>query len=138
MAREKQLNELLSGEKEAPTYIHPNMAERYRTEITNLLGALRDENHRHEAVELIQGLIEKVVLTPDPNSGELLIDLHGDLAGILNIAMGKAKGKEPQEEIDLKQIRMVVGLDNLRSTPRTYRQGKMVGPAGLEPATRPL
>ena len=138
-AREKELGRLIAGEREAPVLLHPNMADRYRKEVTGLISALSDEKHKEEAIGLLQSLVDKVVLTPDPNSDELLIDLYGDLAGILNVAIGKETGKEPQQEIDLRQIRMVVGLDNPRSTPRTgHRQGKLVGPAGLEPATRPL
>jgi len=134
--RKTELERLLAGEREAPTLLHPNMASVYRREVQNLLDSLRDDENRHEALELVRGLVERIVLTPDPNSEGLLVNLYGDLAGILKIAMGMEAAKKEQQEIDLKHIRLVVGLDDHRSTTRW--QGKLVGPAGLEPATRPL
>lgn len=69
------------------------MALCYRTEVTALVDALNDEARRDEAAELIRSLVDRIVLTPDPNSKGLLIDLHGDLAGILNVA---TKSERPQ------------------------------------------
>lgn len=110
VARKAELNALISGTKEAPVLLHPKMSERYRQEVSRLIEAVQDENHRHEAIELIRSLIDKVVLHPDPGSKGLLIDLHGDLAGILNIAIDKGKAFAGSE-VDLKQIRLVAGLD---------------------------
>ena len=100
------------------------------------------QDHRHEASELIRSLIQKIVLTPDPHSSGLLIDVHGDLAGILNIAVGETES----EELDMKQIRLVVGLPEPVAAdvpPRVgaaarmralqdanMKVGKMVGPSG--------
>lgn len=52
----------------------------------------------------------------------MTIDLFGDLAGILRTAIGDKPGKD-QQEIDFKQIKMVLGLDNL---PFNSKQGKLV------------
>jgi hypothetical protein len=43
---------------------------------------------RVEAAERLRSLVSKIVLTPE--DGRLVIDVHGDLAGILAIAHGKA------------------------------------------------
>ena len=151
--REIELQGLIAGQQEAPVLLHPSMAQRYRTEVSNLIDALDDTKHRQEAIRLIQGLIEKVVVCPDPNSKEMTIDLYGDLAGILNMSMKKDKALG--QEFDLKQIRLVVGLDSVPTVPQSLgtgrkayatalsrstrqQQEKLVGPAGLEPATRPL
>ena len=104
--RQNELIALIESTDEAPVLLHPNMALRYRQEVNALVRSLNDDAHRHEATELIRSLIQKVVLTPDPKSAGLLIDVHGDLAGILNIAVGEAEC----EELDLKQIRLVVGI----------------------------
>ncbi|MEA2902762.1 MAG: hypothetical protein QOI12_149 [Alphaproteobacteria bacterium] len=125
--RRKELEQLLADQKEEPVLLHPRMAERYHKEVSNLLGALNDPTLRREAGDLVRSLIEKIVLTPNPKSEGLVVDLYGDLAGILNIATGQSDAKA-KEEIDLKQIRLVVGLD---STPSPVRQGKMVGTAAL-------
>ena len=98
------------------------------------MSSLGDEERRHEAIELIRSLINKIVLVPDPKGEGLLIDIHGDLAGILNIAL-KGEDAKSKQEIDIKQIRLAAGLNDQRPL---VEQSKMVGPAGLEPATRPL
>lgn len=106
------------------------MADRYREEVSKLVKTLNDDDgQRQEAIELIRALIDKVVLVPDPNSDGLLIDLHGDLAEILNMSLGPTNPKAG-EAIDLHKIRLVTG----RGSPVEGVQDKMVGPAGFEPA----
>ena len=130
VARRKELHALLENKKEASTLIHPAMAKRYQQEVTALVRSLRDEAHRHEATELIRSLVDKIVLSPNPNGIGLVIDVYGDLAGILNIATREEQIKHKQE-IDLKQIRMVVGLEP-PSMPS--RPGKATRGAGILPA----
>lgn len=157
VARRKELVNLLSTQDEAPVLLHPNMAKRYQKEVNTLVEALQTKTHTHEAVELIRSLVEKIVLTPNPNKSGFLIDVYGDLAGILNISMSK-EAQKPQQELDLKQIRMVVGLEPLasswqlaklvpRNAPRLNQSkdakskkglakgdwGKLVGPEGGQP-----
>ena len=69
--------------------VHPAMANRYREEVENLKQALDREDARAEASEHLRALIGKIVLTPRPGRDNLRIDLHGDLAGILQIASQK-------------------------------------------------
>ncbi len=92
------------------------MAEVYRREIARLHEALTKEKHRNEAIEIIRDLVDKIVLHPQPEGAQrtMAIDLHGNLAGILNIA---AKTKKPPQK----------GGDFLKST-------KLVAGAGFEPA----
>ncbi len=195
-AREQELGKLLAEQQEAPVLLHPNMAKRYRDEVRGLIAAMHDEKHGPQAIEIVRSLIEKVVLTPDPEGDGLLINLYGDLAGIVKIATGNSEFREEEEDA-LKQVRLVAGLPSfskgsslpscakpllqgkmvagedltqslhrlqgkmvagdrnrrdLHSIDRNQpsgmgkvgnpafavMQGKMVGPAGLEPATRPL
>tara|TARA_R110002073_G_scaffold329456_1_gene511924 strand:- start:2 stop:538 length:537 start_codon:yes stop_codon:yes gene_type:complete len=134
VARKAELEELIAGTHEAPVLLHPRMADRYREEVLRLVEALNDDDkRRREAIELIRALIDKVVLVPDPDSENLLIDLYGDLAGILNVSLGRANASA-KNGLDPKQVRLVVGLN----TSSSGVQDKMVGPAGLEPATRRL
>lgn len=46
--------------------------------------------HRAEAAELLRTLVDLIVVRRKPD-GDLSIDLHGDLAGILTIATSKDK-----------------------------------------------
>lgn len=89
--RMEELNEILRNAEEAPVLFHPQMAERYRREIGQLIDSLKTERHRPEAAELLRGLIEKIVLRPNKASDGLVIDLYGDLAGILALATGDKK-----------------------------------------------
>lgn len=149
-ARRAELNALLANAKPSPVALHPNMARRYQREVSTLIRSFHDGSNRAEAIEIIRSLIERVVLTPNPKGRGMLVSLHGDLAGILNMALGN-DGGEDQTEIDLKQVKLVVGLDDRMSTGRKqsrlvggqstslpFWQEQMVGPAGLEPATNPL
>jgi site-specific DNA recombinase len=78
--------------------VHPAMAKRYRREVENLRKALGRKDARAEAAEHLRGLIGKIVLTPEPGREELRIDLHGDLAGILQIA--SLKQARPGQTLD--------------------------------------
>ena len=69
--------------------VHPAMADRYREEVENLREALNRKNAQAEASEHLRALIGKILLTPEPGRDDLRIDLHGDLAGILQIASQK-------------------------------------------------
>jgi site-specific DNA recombinase len=61
----------------------------------NAVGALGEAEgaDRAEAAERLRSLVSKIVLTPE--DGRLVIDVHGDLAGILAIAHGKAHRQGP-------------------------------------------
>lgn len=90
--------------------VHPNMGKRYREKVTDLANSLNDENHKAEAVEIIRSLVDRIVLSPDPDSDKgLTIDLEGDLAGILNLCTNSKKALTLSDE-DLKQIKLVAGV----------------------------
>ena len=118
--RREELESILESTEEAPALLHPSMAERYRQEVSGLVSALNDEKRRTEAAELLRSLIEKIVLKPNQERNELLIDLYGDLAGILTLAVGDTK-KAILEE-------------GFLGAP-AKAQDKMVAGAGFEPAT---
>ncbi|MEX0409824.1 hypothetical protein ABGN05_29890 [Aquibium sp. LZ166] len=84
-ARKNELERLIAETDEPPALLHPNMAHHYHREIDRLHEALSDEEHRHEAVEIIRGLVDRIVLHPAPDgaSETMAIDLEGNLAGIL-------------------------------------------------------
>lgn len=85
------LERTLADADEPPALLHPEMAGYYRQQVAELPAALQEENdaRRLHAVEILRSLIDRIVLTPE--DGELKIDVVGDLAGILTIAI-KAEG----------------------------------------------
>ena len=115
-ARKSELERLVRETDEPPALLHPNMAEHYRKEVERLHAALSGEK-RHETVEALRGLVDKIVLHPLPDGADatMAIDLHGDLAGILSLS---AQTKKPPR----------MGGDFQEST-------KLVAGAGFEPAT---
>ncbi len=85
-ARRFELEALLQSTPEAPILFHPNMSQHYAAEVQNLIGTLNDADHRAEAANTLRGLIDRIELTPNAEGTELIVDLYGDLAGILQIA----------------------------------------------------
>jgi site-specific DNA recombinase len=83
-ARRGTLQSVLASAEEPPPVLHPSMAVIYRARVTGLYEALQQEGVRAAASDVIRSLVSEIVLTPA--AGELLVDLRGDLAGILAIA----------------------------------------------------
>ena len=70
------------------------------------LARLLDAAHwTAEATDILRSLIEAIAFVP--SDGELKIELHGDLAGILNVAT-KEKGPSSTDGLVL-QVEMVAG-----------------------------
>ena len=63
--------------------IHPNLAEIYRKKVERLAEALNHPAERDEAADAIRGLVERVVLTPGANRGEVNAALHGEFGTML-------------------------------------------------------
>jgi site-specific DNA recombinase len=123
-ARQIELGALVEVTKEAPPLIHPGMAHRYQVWVRNLIEALNEPEHREESATLIRKLVDKIVLTPNDANG-LSIDLHGDLAGILQVSVGKLppSGKrraasDGYSEAADQQVTMVAGIG---FEPMTFR-----------------
>ncbi|MEM7746198.1 MAG: recombinase family protein [Pseudomonadota bacterium] len=85
-ARIDVLTRSLEEVAEPTPILHPAMAEMYTREVQRLIETLNAPEHRDEAAQLIRTLIDRIVLTPDPTGTRLVVDLEGDLAGILAIA----------------------------------------------------
>ena len=142
-AKKDQLTASLEAKPETPAYIHPKMGERYATAVKQLIGSLNDPNHRTESATILRQLIEKIVLTPNEDGSALVVDLYGDLAGILQIADNNRHGikLKPRNELDRKQNSEIEQVENLARVSGTFggqgfkpRQAKMVAGAGFEPA----
>jgi hypothetical protein len=114
-ARQDQLQAELAAAPEAKQpLLHPNLAEVYRAKVAALQDALADPTVQDEAFELIRSLIEKVVVTPA--EGDMHIDLHGELAGILGLCReGRRSGGFDAETV--AQIKVVAGAGFGRSFP---------------------
>jgi DNA invertase Pin-like site-specific DNA recombinase len=103
--------ELETAKAPAPR-LHPNIAEVYRRKVEELHDALRAED-AGPARELVRGLIEAIVLTPE--NGRLGVEVRGELAAILRLS-GLANEKAPAggPELLAEQIKVVAGARNPR------------------------
>ena len=96
----------------SPVRLHPNLAEVYRAKVAELHRALEDPAIRDEALGILRGLVERIVITPaDEGTGET-IELVGAIVGMVELGNKKA------------------ALD-----ARTACSVKVVAGAGFEPAT---
>jgi len=100
----------LASSPEQEPLLHPNLASLYRDKIEALADALQASDSRAEAFEIIRSLVDKVVLTPVDD--ELQIDLHGDLAGVLQLCNAGKKKPAASFEERARQIKMVAGGRN--------------------------
>ncbi|HUZ33494.1 MAG TPA: hypothetical protein VMV19_15525 [Xanthobacteraceae bacterium] len=124
-ARQDELQRLLGEAVEPPPLLHPEMATFYREQVGRLYEALQGDTEtiRLQASAVLRSLIESIVLTPE--DGELKIDVRGDLAGILTIAL-KRKPTSTSSEFSkieigrregrpaglIEQVKMVAGECN--------------------------
>ncbi len=90
-ARMTELENLLNAKNDEQVVFHPQMAGRYQKEIRNLIATLSDKDNRAEAAHMLRSLIDGVVLTPSEDGTHLVVDLVGDLAGILSVATNRDK-----------------------------------------------
>jgi site-specific DNA recombinase len=105
------LENKLATAPDAEPLIHPVLATIYRDTVEKLENSLHGPDTGPEAFQLLRGLIDAVVLTPV--DGNLVIELRGDLAGILALSgAGKASAFSPKEKA--LQIKMVAGTCNHR------------------------
>ena len=93
---------LVREDTDAPPYPHTTPEERYWAVVDNLIETLNCADRRTEFAAHLGGLIDKVVLTPADNSGDLQTALRGVLASILAI-----RGENNQSQHDWLQIPVV-------------------------------
>jgi site-specific DNA recombinase len=114
--RKGELERVLTEAAEPPALLHPEMATFHREQVAALHSALGDTEgaDRAEAAERLRSLVGKIILTPE--DGRLVIDVHGDLAGILAIAHGKAPPAGPGVAVEPAMPN--AGIPGQRSLPK--------------------
>ncbi|QFU07194.1 hypothetical protein PARPLA_00015 [Rhodobacteraceae bacterium THAF1] len=94
-AKRTELETKLAGEPVAsPIRIHPKMAEGYREKVRALIDQLQRKDGMLEAKAALRGLIDRIVLVPDPDTGGLAIHLEGALAALLSLSTGQTTDRE--------------------------------------------
>jgi DNA invertase Pin-like site-specific DNA recombinase len=77
--------------------------EEFLRRVENLVETLRDPDISQEAWGLIRGLIDRIVVLPDPNKrGKFSMTLHGDLAAVLTQASASPTGLQFQRTYNVE------------------------------------
>lgn len=76
---------------EAKIEIHPNIAELYRRKVTELHTLLADDTTRHQAMDIIRSLVDRIEVHPGEKRGKPEVILVGTLANILEYACAQTK-----------------------------------------------
>ena len=118
--RKAELAGLLSDAPRDVPDLLPTAAAIYAQKVAALTEALNQPEERAQASEALRILIEKIVLTPGPERGEIDALLYGDLGTILNWVERMAKG--PAQNA------------NTPGAERTGVSVSVVAGAGFEPA----
>ena len=108
--RRTALQAKLDAADEAPPLLHPSMTDLYRSKVEELAAALQREDTRPEASEILRGLIDSIVLTPE--KGQLRIELRGNLAAML--AAAQQTKRSPTTGDLLVPVQLVAGAGNRR------------------------
>ena len=95
-----------------PITLHPGLADTYARTIADLVIALNADDTREEAADILRGLIEKIVLTPEATAlNGHAIELYGELGAILTLC-GDGDGtnaKARRGSAGFRQVTMVAG-----------------------------
>jgi hypothetical protein len=106
--RKEALLAQLKAANEPPPLLHPSMADLYRIKVEQLAAALQREDTRLEASETLRGLIDLIVLIPE--SGQLRIELRGNLAAMLTAAQQTKRSPETGDLV--VPVQLVAGARN--------------------------
>ena len=119
-ARQTEIEQALADADVQPPLLHPALADIYRAKVISLAASLARDDTRAEAAEIVRSLVSRIELTP--RDGKLVIDLHGDLAGLLSLAANKKKPGTPGGEAGpgcaIAQASLVAGVG---FEPTTFR-----------------
>ena len=88
--RKRELeHSIKSTHEEATVEVHPNMAELYRKKVIELQSLLTDETTRHQAMDIIRSMIDRIELHAGQERDKPDVILIGALAQILAFTQQK-------------------------------------------------
>lgn len=87
--RDQAAEQLAEVEALPVVALHPTIAAEYRRQVEELHVALADPEARIQAVPAVRNLIDRIVLTPNPEGRGVLIQVEGRLAAIVALATGR-------------------------------------------------
>ncbi|EAU44712.1 hypothetical protein [Salipiger bermudensis] len=93
-------------EAPAPSAVrfHPKLAELYRSKVSELSEALKDETIRAPALDLLRSLIDRVVVHHDAGTKGITLELEGALSAMIAQAQPGGLG-----DVDPSSLELVAG-----------------------------
>ncbi len=85
-AEREQTQAVHKNAEQAPVVLNLDLAKRYFEEVAQLQDNMAQGDNLHEAAQLLQKVITKIVLTPNADKTDLQIDIQGNFAGMLAVA----------------------------------------------------
>jgi hypothetical protein len=90
------------------------MAELYHAKVRDLHRAQADKVDATAALEAVRGLIDRVVLSPALDGKGLEIELIGEIASMIDMALERKSGSKPESaaadrDLFLRSVKVVAG-----------------------------
>ena len=112
-SRREELEQEMTSASAPPIRLHPSLAQVYRRKVEQLQQALSDPEIRDEAINVLRGLLESVVIAPA--GGALDIEIVGEIAQMIEMGMEQGKQKGPAfNERTARSVKVVAGACNHR------------------------
>ncbi len=103
-AKKADLASELETPAPSPVRLHPKLPELYRAKVAELAGSLRDPEIRTRALDILRGLIERIVVRPSGKGEGVTIELEGALTAMLGAAQPGALS-----DADASSMKVVAG-----------------------------
>ena len=110
-ARRSALEQELAAPAPSPVRLHPNLAQVYRRKVERLHEALADPALRDEALGLLRGLIERVVLHPAGEDGQE-VEIVGEIVRM--VELGRDAKQAALDAEAACSVKVVAGARNRR------------------------
>ncbi len=115
--RRAELEQEIGSASTPPVRLHPNLAQIYRRKVERLQHALNDPEIRDEAIQVLRGLLESVVIAPAETGFE--VEIVGEIAHMIEMSMDEGKKKGPVlNERMARSVKVVAGVG---FEPTTFR-----------------
>ena len=112
-AQKAKLEAQLASPAPEPVRLHPNLSVLYKRKVEDLTASLADPSIRQQALDMIRGLIARVIVRHDEEEDQIVLELEGALTAMLDAAQAGAGAG-----IDGCSVKVVAGVG---FEPTTFR-----------------
>jgi site-specific DNA recombinase len=113
-ARKAALEQELAADPPPPVRLHPNLAQVYRGKVERLHLALADPALRDEALGILRGLIERVVIHPAEDGPQ--VEIVGEIVKMVELGLDAKQAALPKEAACSVKVVAGAGFE-----PATFR-----------------